>query len=110
VAMATLEIECRHNFKLAKLEIFSGGKRIYTGELVGQSRVLARASGVLNASVPIQAGEHTLSVRVTEGRQDYRGEISGAFTAGGTRRLDIEFGKGSGLAFKGRKLSLSWHE
>jgi hypothetical protein len=109
-AMATLAIECRHNFRLAKLEIFSGGKTIYNGELVGQSRVLARASGVLNATAPIRAGEHTLSVRVTADRQDYRGEITGTFTAGATRALRIDFGKGSGLGFKGRKLSLSWRE
>jgi serine/threonine-protein kinase len=109
-AMATLAIECRHNFRQAKLEIFSGGQKIYTGELVGQSRVLARASGVLNATAPIRAGEHTLSVRVTAEREDYRGEITGAFTEGAARTLRIEFGKGSGLAFKGRKLSLSWRE
>ncbi len=107
-AMATLEIECRHNFRQAKLEIFSDGKRIYSGELVGQSRVLARASGVLNATAPIRAGEHTLSVRITADREDYRGEITGTFAEGAARVLRIEFGKGSGLGFKGRKLSLSW--
>jgi len=109
-AMATLQIECKHNFKQAKLEVFSGGQKIYTGELAGQSRVLARASGVLNATAPIRAGEHTLSVRVTADREDYRGEITGTFTEGVTRTLHIGFGKGSGLGFKGRKLSLSWRE
>lgn len=108
--MATLSIECKHNFKQAKLEIFSGGQRIYTGELVGQSRVFARASGMLNATTPIRAGQHTLSVRVTADRKDYRGEITGTFTEGVTRTLRVEFGKGSGLGFKGRKLSLSWRE
>jgi len=107
-AMATLQIECKHNFKQAKLEVFSGGKRVYSGELVGQSRVLARASGVLSATAPIRAGQHTLSVRVTAEREDYRGEITGTFEEGATRALRIEFGKGSGLGFKGRKLSLSW--
>jgi len=109
-AMATLEIECKHNFKQAKLEIFSGGKTIYSGELVGQSRVLARASGVLNATTPIRAGEHTLNVRVMADREDYRGEITGTFAEGAARVLQIGFGKGSGLGFKGRKLSLSWRE
>ena len=107
-AMATLQIECKHNFKQAKLEVFSGGKRVYSGDLVGQSRVLARASGVLSATAPIRAGQHTLSVRVTAEREDYRGEITGTFEEGATRALRIEFGKGSGLGFKGRKLSLSW--
>ena len=72
--------------------------------------MLAKASGVLNATTPIRAGEHTLSVRVTADREDYRGEITGTFAEGATRALRIEFGKGSGLAFKGRKLSLSWRE
>jgi serine/threonine-protein kinase len=109
-AMATLEIECRHNFRLAKIEIFSSGTKIYSGELAGQSRVLARAAGVLNATAPIRAGEHTLSVRITADRQDYRGEITGTFAEGATRALRIDFGKGSGLGFRGRKLSLSWRE
>ena len=108
--MATLEIECRHNFREARLEILSAGKKVYTGDIVGQSRMLARASGVLHTSTPIAAGQHVLSVRVMAGKDDYRGEIGGTFSEGATRLLRIEFGKGSGLGFKGRKLSLSWRE
>jgi hypothetical protein len=111
-AAATLDIECNHNFRDAKLEIFAGGQRLLTEKLEGKSGFLGRIRGTLKATASVPSGEQAIKVRVVSERDNYREEkeITGEFQAGAARALLIEFGKGSGIGMGSRKLTLKFKE
>jgi serine/threonine protein kinase len=97
-----MQIECRNNFEAATLIITLDGK-----QLLHESMVNKKPLTVLR---PVDAGEHKVVVRVISEKEkfDQKQIITGEFAAGGTRVLVIEFGTGSGMGFRGRKLSLKW--
>jgi len=99
---ATLQIDCRNNFDEAKLIIKVDGKEILSELMVNKKP--------LTVVRPVNAGEHKVVVHVIseKAKFDEKQEISGEFKADGTRVLVIDFGKGSGLGIRGRKLGLKW--
>ncbi len=109
---ATLAVECRHNFKQARLEVFLGDQSIVNEELAGKSNWLGKVGGKLEAEGPVAVGTYDVRVRVVstdpEDAFDEEAAIEGEFAADSTRRLLIEFGKGSGIGMGKRKLSLRW--
>jgi serine/threonine-protein kinase len=109
---ATLAVECRHNFKQARLEVFLGERSIVNEELAGKANFWGNVGGRLEAAGPVAAGTYDVRVRVVStDRQDPFDEeaaIEGEFSADTTRRLRIEFGKGSGIGMGKRKLTLRW--
>jgi serine/threonine-protein kinase len=112
VATSSVEVECRHNFQQATLEVFLGRQRLLSEKLEGKSGVFGRTTGSLKASVAVPAGNRTLRVRVVSAdpKDPYeeQGEISATFAQGETRRLLVEFGRGSGAGLSKRKLQLKW--
>ena len=106
-----LLVTCVHNFKTARLEIFSDGKPLLEAALEGKKRSFNLGyKGTVETAKPIAAGEHRLRVRVSAPDDKYEGtgEISGTFAENGSRKLVIEFGKGSGVGMAARKLTLAW--
>jgi serine/threonine-protein kinase len=111
-SMATLQIDCVHNFKSAALEILVDGKPFFEASLDGKKRAFGFGyKGEFQGSKPIPAGEHNFQVHVLAAADkfDSTAEISGAFEGDGSKKLVIEFGKGSGVGMGARKLTLSWH-
>jgi len=107
---AMLLVTCEYNFKSARLEILSDGKPLLQAPLEGKKRSLGLGyKGTVETAKPIPAGEHTLRVRVSAPDEKYEGtgEITGTFAENGSRKLVIEFGKGSGVGMAARKLALS---
>jgi len=99
---ATLQIDCRNNFDEAKLIITVDGKEILRESMVNKKP--------LTVVRPVNAGEHKVVVHVISEKVKFDQEqtISGEFKADGTRVLVIDFGKGSGLGLRGRKLAIKW--
>jgi hypothetical protein len=111
-AMATLDIVCRHNFRAAKLEIFVDEDLLLETTLRGLEKdygLMKVYEGKVGLERSIAAGDRKIRVRITSRRDDYQDQsvISGTFPEGGTRTLEIEFGKGSAFGVVGRKLDLS---
>jgi serine/threonine-protein kinase len=109
--LATLKLDCQHNFRSASLEIFSGDRLVYQTTLRGQDQGFGGVKiyqGRLQTSTEIPAGQHVLRVRVSGGGYEAEEEIGGGFSEGGTKTLLIEFGKGSAFGVIERKLSLRW--
>jgi hypothetical protein len=111
--MATLVIECEHNFKDGTLEVLMDGDALVTLALRGDVRdlgVLTVASGTVRRTIAIPTGQHVFTVRARANRGEYRGqeEIGGRFSEGATRIMFVEFGKGSGIKVFERKLTLAW--
>jgi serine/threonine-protein kinase len=104
-AMSLLGIEVKHNFKQADLAITAKGKTIYQAVLDDKNKTL-------RASVEIPAAPHLLKVRVRSERDkfDQEKEADGIFREGQSRKLTIEFGRGSGIGFAKRELSLKLSE
>jgi hypothetical protein len=109
-ATARLEIECKHNFKQASIEILEGTRALYSGELIGKSGMFGRESGTLRHTAAIRPGKRTLTVRVksAEARYEDEKQIEGEFADGGTLKLEIGFPRGGGIGIGGRKMSLAW--
>ena len=108
---ATLLIDCVHNFKSATLEILVDGKPLLESPLEGKKRSLGFGfKGEFQVSKPIPAGVHSFQVHVLAPADKFDGtaEISGTFAQNGSRKLMIEFGRGSGLGMGARKLALAW--
>ena len=99
---ATLQIDCRNNFDEAKLIITVDGKEILSELMVNKKP--------LTVVRPVNAGEHKVVVHVISEKVKFGQEqtIAGEFKANETRVLVIDFGKGSGLGIRGRKLGLKW--
>jgi hypothetical protein len=97
---ATLQIDCRNNFDEAKLIIKVDGKKILSESMVNKKP--------LTVVRPVNAGEHKVVVHVIleKAKFDQEQTIAGEFKPDGTRVLVIDFGKGSGLGLRGRKLTL----
>jgi hypothetical protein len=111
--MATLNVDCLHNFRTATLEIFSGEAQLLRTTLRGDVQdlgIMKVAQGRYRTSMQIPAGQHVLRVHVSSSRDGYDDEdqIGGRFTEGSFRTLLIEFGRGSGLRVVDRKLILRW--
>jgi len=109
-ATAKLEIECKHNFKQATIEILEGTRVLYAGELVGKSGMFGRESGTLKHSIALRPGKRTLTVRVNSAEAKYSDEkqIEGDFADNVTLRLEIGFPRGGGIGIGGRRMNLSW--
>lgn len=101
-AKSTLQIDCRNNFDEATLIVTVDGKQILK-ELMVNKKPLAVVR-------PVGAGQHKVMVRVIseKAKFDQKQTIPGEFEADGTRVLVIDFGKGSGLGLRERKLALKW--
>lgn len=104
--MAQLNIECRHDFRTAKIEIYSGEKLLAEGVLTGSVRSTGGLAGSFRTSKQIAAGTHSIRVLVASPLYNYeeQKEITGVFRAGAARTLLIS------VATSGseRWLSLSW--
>jgi serine/threonine-protein kinase len=109
-ATARLEIECKHNFKQASIEILEGTRALYSGELIGKSGMFGRESGTLKHTAAIRPGKRTLTVRVksAEARYEDEKQIEGEFADGETLKLEIGFPRGGGIGIGGRKMNLAW--
>ena len=108
-----LRVICEHNFRSAKLEVFSDEKLILDTALRGRESdygVMKIYEGRLETLKPIAAGRHMIRVRVSSRRDGYEEEteIGGSFVEKSLRTLMIEFGKGSALHVFDRKLTVSW--
>jgi serine/threonine-protein kinase len=101
-AKAALQIDCRNNFDEAKLIITVDGKEILSELMLNKKP--------LTVVRPVNAGEHKVVVHVISEKVKFGQEqtIAGEFKANETRVLVIDFGKGSGLGIRGRKLGLKW--
>jgi hypothetical protein len=111
-AFATLRIDCKHNFRSASLEIYVDDELLFKSALRGKEHnygVMKAYEGKVNVERPIPVGTHSLRVWVISRRDDYDDQeaVQGEFSEGGTRTLEIEFGKGSAIV--GRKLDLTLH-
>jgi serine/threonine-protein kinase len=111
--MATLRVICEHNFSSARLTISSGDTTLLQTTLRGQEQGLGAVKvyhGRATFARPIPAGRRNLRVSFSAPAHNYEetGEISGSFPEGGSRSLQIEFGRGSALGVIARKLRLSW--
>ncbi len=109
--LATLKLDCQHNFRSATLQILSGENTVYETTLRGQEQGLGGLKiyqGRLQISVELPAGQHVLRVRVSGGGYEAEEEIGGRFPEGGSKTLLIEFGKGSAFGVIERKLTLRW--
>ncbi len=100
--MSTLEIECNHNFKEATMEIYVGKEKVFESDLANKVQ--------LNGTAPIRAGEQKLRVRVESKRDKFidEKEITGDFAVDGSRKLIVDFGRGSGFGLGKRDLRLRW--
>ncbi|MBI1750087.1 MAG: protein kinase [Acidobacteria bacterium] len=101
-AKSTIQIDCRNNFDEATLTVTVDEKLLLREPLVNKKP--------LAVVRPVGAGQRRVIVHVISEKAKFnqKQEITGEFEAGGTRVLVIEFGKGSGLGIRGRKLSLKW--
>jgi eukaryotic-like serine/threonine-protein kinase len=111
-ATATLHISCKHNFRSAILEIYSDDQLLLKTALSGKEhnyKLVKVYEGKLDVDQPIAAGSHSLRVRVTSHHDHYDDQevVSGTFSSGDSRTLEIAFGRGSGLPMVGRNLDLT---
>jgi len=111
--LATLHIECLHNFREGILEVASGGRTVLRTNLRGEEQGLGLVkiyNGAFNGKVQVPAGENLFEVRVRSSRSNYdeSDQIGGLFQENGARTLLIDFGRGSGLRVVSRKLTLHW--
>ncbi len=99
---STFQIDCRNNFDEATLVVTVDGKQLLKELMVNKKS--------LSVVRPLGAGQHKVLVHVTSEKQkfDQQQEISADFAADATRVLVIEFGKGSGMGLRDRKLGLRW--
>jgi serine/threonine-protein kinase len=98
---STLNLECRHSFKEASIEIHSAGKLVWQGKLESSARTLKH-------SLPFRVGKQSLKVRVASAADRFldEREIEGEFAAGQALLLEITFARTN--LFGGRKLTLKW--
>jgi len=111
-ATATLHISCKHNFRSATLEVYSDDQLLLKTALSGKEhnyKLVKVYEGKLDLDQPIPAGSHSLRVRVTSRHDHYDDQevVSGTFSSGDSRTLEIAFGRGSGLPMVGRNLDLT---
>ncbi len=101
-AKSSLQIDCRNNFDDAILTVVVDGKLLASESLTNKKPV--------SVTKPVLPGQHTVLVRVKSDKPkfDQQQEISADFAADKTRILVIDFGKGSGLGFRERKLGVKW--
>jgi len=102
LAKSTLQVECRNNFDEATLAISVDGKPLF--------KEVMRDKKPLHLSRAIPPGLHMITVHVISTRPDFdqKQEIGTRFEAGTAHPLVIEFGKGTGLGLRGRKLTVRW--
>ncbi len=108
-----LILSCTHNFKSARLEIFADNKPLLDASLEGKRRSLGLGyKGNLETATPVSAGQRWIRVHVSAAADkfDQSAQIHGAFAENRSRKLVIEFGKGSGLGMAAGKLTLSWKQ
>jgi eukaryotic-like serine/threonine-protein kinase len=111
-ATATLHISCKHNFRAATLEVYSDDQLLLKTALSGKEhnyKLMKVYEGKLDVDQSIAAGSHSLRVRVTSHHDHYDDQevVSGTFSSGDSRTLEIAFGRGSGLPMVGRNLDLT---
>jgi len=109
---ATLHISCKHNFPSGTLEVYVDDERLVKTTLRGKEHnygLMRVYEGKLDISRSVPAGNRSIRVWVISKREDYddQAQIFGYFSEGGSRTLEIEFGKGSAIGMVGRKLDLA---
>jgi hypothetical protein len=104
--MAQLNIDCRHDFRTAKLEVYVDGKLFTETTLTGTLRSNGNLAGSFRSSKPISPGTQTIRVLVASPLYGFeqQQEISGVFRAGAARTLQIS----AVTSGSDRVLSLSW--
>lgn len=114
--MATLRLRGEHNFDSGRLYVYADGQLLKEIRLSGQTvdhSGIRLGSGVIAASMPLAAGSHTISVRISAPRDDFDQieYIDGRFEPHQTRILQVslgKLGKWIGIGELTRELSLRW--
>ena len=109
---AMLRVTCRHNFRNATLEIFVDGERLLQAPLRGREHnygLMKVYEGRLDIEHTVPAGTHSIRAWVISRHEGYDQQAaeSGTFSEGGSRTLEIAFGKGSALGVVDRKMDLT---
>ena len=90
---------------MASITITAGGTLIHQGTLTDKQKNYT-------ATMEIPAGDNVIRVRVQsdEAKFDQQREAGGTFQTNMARTLTVEFGRGSGIGFGERKLTLKLGE
>jgi len=104
--MALLNIECRHDFRTAKLEVYLNDKLLAEGTLRASMQPNGRMAEIFRMSKPIAPGSHTFRVLLASPLYNFEDqkEITGTLREGSSRTLVINVG----YSGPERWLSLSW--
>lgn len=108
VAKATLRLTGSHNLYRPTLYVYADGKTLRRTRLHTTG-----SGGKISLSLPIPAGQHTISVRLQAPRDDFDQirYVDGTFRPGQTRTLEItmgKLGKWIGIGELTRELTLRW--